>query len=153
MDVGVDERVALRVERRVPDEPAIELDEPGLASQIELAPFVEQVGGLHLGSAGELRLEGADELRGLGCVVLPRRTDLHAATSSSSVSGEPGEIGQLARRLRLGRLVEAVDPDRAQAELVRRRDVVEEARRNVDVPSRGAPVCSKNRSQWRWPGL
>src|SRR5712691_11291333 len=47
--------------------------------------------------------------------------------------GQPGEIGQLAGRCRAGALAETVDPDRAQAELVHGSDVVEEARRDVDV--------------------
>ena len=55
--------------------------------------------------------------------------------------------------LRRGLLAEPVDPDRPQPELARRRDVVEEARGDVDVPRRSAPVRSKNASQWRCPGL
>src|SRR4051794_25899498 len=43
------------------------------------------------------------------------------------------EIGQLGRGLDGHALAEAVDPDAAQTELVRRRDVVEEGRADVDV--------------------
>src|SRR4051794_5079959 len=46
---------------------------------------------------------------------------------------EVPEVGELARRPRLAGLAEAVDPDRAQAELRRRGDVVEMALRDVHV--------------------
>ena len=61
---------------------------------------------------------------------------------------------QLDVGLRLGLLAEPVDPDRAQAELARRRDVVEEARADVHVARpRSAPVRAKNASQWPCAGL
>ena len=70
----------------------------------------------------------------------PRRGCTNAAqgpgTSSSRVSGEGAQVGQLARRRRPRVLVQAVDPDRREPELRRRRDVVEEARADVDVPGR-----------------
>src|SRR4249919_1378712 len=46
---------------------------------------------------------------------------------------ETGQIGQLARWRRFGPLAEAVDPDRADAELVGGHDVVEMALGDVDV--------------------
>ena len=74
-------------------------------------------------------------------LVLARRPQLevtHAGTSSSSVSGSRVEIGSSRVGSRPGRLAEPVDPDARQAELARRRDVVEEARGDVDVPAAGA---------------
>src|SRR5207244_746844 len=70
-----------------------------------------------------------------------------AAASASTSSGtrgsgrdeliervrQPRQIRQLARRRWAGSLAEPVDPDGAEAELRRRRDVVEEARADVDV--------------------
>src|ERR1044071_5837132 len=82
----------------------------------------------------------------------PKAVRKSAATSSASSTrsslsgnelierlGKLEQIGQLARRRRGGRLAEPVDPDAAQAELVRRRDVVKLRRRDVYVPfARGA---------------
>src|ERR671937_260591 len=50
---------------------------------------------------------------------------------------ETGQVGQLARRRRLVPLPVAVDPDRPQAELVRRDDVVEVALSHMHVPATG----------------
>src|SRR6266508_1532086 len=44
------------------------------------------------------------------------------------------EVRDLPVRLRLGLLAQAIDPDRGQAQLPRRRDVVEEACRNMSMP-------------------
>ena len=55
------------------------------------------------------------------------------AASESSVVGQALEIGELGRPRQVARLVQTVDPDRGDAELVGGRDVVEEARRHVDV--------------------
>src|SRR5918999_5455070 len=55
---------------------------------------------------------------------------------------QPGEIGELSRRRRLSLLPEAVDPDRADAELACGSDVVEVALGHVDVarPIRVRPL-------------
>jgi len=55
---------------------------------------------------------------------------------------EPVERAKLDIRLRLGLLAEPVDPDRRQAELDGRRDVVEEARADVDVGTRLADLLA-----------
>src|SRR4051794_12076655 len=44
---------------------------------------------------------------------------------------EPAQVGQLAGRRRVGRLTEAVDPDRRESERGRRDDVVEVRRADV----------------------
>ena len=49
------------------------------------------------------------------------------------MSGSGRQVVQLSVRLRVGGLAEPVDPDRAQVELARRLDVVEQARGDVDV--------------------
>ena len=76
----------------------------------------------------------------------------HAGTSSSSTAGERREVGDLAGRLGLGALAEAVDPDRRQAELVRGRDVVEQARPDVHV-GQPADLASRTRASGRAAGL
>src|SRR3954469_21176521 len=81
--------MALGVQRRIAGEPAVQLEEPGLAVQVELTPLVEQVRGLHLGYTSELRLERANEHGRCRCVGLGRRPDFHAGTSSSNVSATP----------------------------------------------------------------
>src|SRR3954452_15406442 len=81
-----------------------------------------------------------------------RRASPHASTNSratssasSSVSSlsrnelieclrQREQVGELTRRLHARGLADAVDPDAAQPQLVRRRDVVEERRRHVHVP-------------------
>ena len=62
-----------------------------------------------------------------------------------------GQRTQLDVGLRVGILAEAVDPDRRQTELDRRRDVVVQARADVDVRVRGAPRLASNASQCLWP--
>ena len=67
---------------------------------------------------------------------------------AETVEGVQLDVG-----LRLGLLAEPVDPDRRQAELDRRRDVVEEARADVDLAGTIGARAARNTSQCRWPGL
>ena len=75
-----------------------------------------------------------DRLRVLG----DDRANVHA-TSESRASARPDERAQLDVRPRPRLFAEPVDPDRAEAELACRRDVVEETRADVHVPSRIGP--------------
>ena len=58
--------------------------------------------------------------------------------------GEPRRSGSVRGPADRRGSPEPVDPDRAEPELGRRRDVVKEALRDVDVALPGAPVCSRN---------
>ena len=149
--------VSVDAQVRIAAEPAVRaLSEQNVPAELDVRrrPVREQVGGGHVVGAVQPAGVLVEHRRGGLDVLLARGSNHgHAGTSSSRVSGRFARSVSSRSGSGPGCFVEPVDPDRAQAELARRRDVVEEARRDVDVCSRSAVVASKKRSQCPCAGL
>jgi hypothetical protein len=128
--VDVEAAAVLRADVEIADELAVALGkldpEPRLRNQLRISSSLSSTSPNDASacSSSKARIAGASS------GVASRSSML---TRPPRVCREPRQVGQLARRRRSGRLAETVDPDRRQAELIRRRDVVEEARGDVNV--------------------
>ena len=132
--VGVDVEVA---DRELPSRTARRIESFGRVNQLRTSSSLSS--GSPNAACGML-LEQSPDPR---CFLDRRRADLERHASSSRVSASRERSVQLARRLRARGLAEPVDPDRRQAELVRRSDVVEEAGGDVDVRWTADPLLER----------
>ena len=86
MDVAVREHVRPSVQRGIARQLAVQLEEPGVPVELEVAPLVLEVFLRQLGRSAEVGVHCCDQLGHGRGIRLCRAANVHAGTSSSSVS-------------------------------------------------------------------
>ena len=88
MDVAVREHVHPSVQRGIAGQLAVQLEEPGVPIELEVVPLVLEVFLRQLGRADEVGIHCCNQLGHSRGIRRCRAANVHAGTSSSSVSAK-----------------------------------------------------------------